>query len=132
MKDNPKLYGIIFHPRHSNFQHWALYLQSSDNDIIFEVEGEHPNFKPNVMRTKPENIADFSHKIFIAEINNSDVQKLEHVVCETPVDNETAEWDGQEYVFDILERLEVECIVDKDDEEYHEAKEELKAKRGAV
>lgn len=49
-----------------------------------------------------------------------------------PVDNETVEWDCQDYVLDILDNLEEEFILDCDDEDYRAAREILREKRGAI
>lgn len=49
-----------------------------------------------------------------------------------PVENETVEWDCQNYVLEILDVLEDEFILESDNEEYHEATEILRGKRGAV
>jgi hypothetical protein len=44
------------------------------------------------------------------------------------VDNEIVEWDCQEYVFDIFEKLEKKIIVDEKNDEYREVKKILKKK----
>ena len=57
---------------------------------------------------------------------------MQQAAQNTAVNNETMEWDCQEYVLDMLEALEKDFVVDEDDENYKDAKEELKEKRGAM
>lgn len=49
-----------------------------------------------------------------------------------PVDNETSEWDCQDYVLEILDRLQEDYVLDEDDEDYQEARKELWSKRGPI
>ncbi|OJD09651.1 hypothetical protein ACJ73_10165 [Blastomyces percursus] len=130
--NSPKLHVVFYRPRYGNFQHCALYLDADDLDVIFEVTGSHPVFQPNVVHSRPERSKNFVGKVFIATISNEDIQRVYDVVSATPVDNDTVEWDCQEYVLDILDKLENEFILEEDDEEYRAAREELKEKRGAI
>ncbi|KAK5260719.1 hypothetical protein LTS03_011385, partial [Exophiala xenobiotica] len=101
-------------------------------DYIFEVTGSHPNFKRNVMNANPRNSQSYLQMIFLDSINPGEIAMVQRVAQTTAVDNETLEWDCQEYVLDMLEKLEEECIVDEDDENYKKAKRTLKRKRGAI
>lgn len=40
---------FFYRPRYGNYQHWTLYLECGDNDIIFEAVGQHPDFKRNII-----------------------------------------------------------------------------------
>ena len=126
-----KLYAVFYRPRYGNYDHWALYLKvGRDDHHIFQVLGEHPNFVKNTARTQPQRSRSFRDAIFLADLNAGDIEQLMDVVKRTPVDNEVSGWDCQEYVLDILQELESECIVDEVDEEYKEAKAEVKGRRG--
>lgn len=57
---------------------------------------------------------------------------VKEAAASIPVDNETIEWDCQDYVLEILDRLEEEYVLEKEDEDYQEAREELKNKRGGI
>ena len=37
---------------------------------------------------------------------------------ELPVDNETTEWNYQDYVIEAIDMLYNECVIDEDDEDY--------------
>ena len=129
--ENAKLYVAFYRPQYGNYQHWALYLEDGDDNLIFDVKGSHPHFERAVAKSIPEKSGSFLRKIFMGAIQPEDVEKVKNVAKTTKVDNETLEWDCQEYVLDVLETLEKECIVDDDDEDYKESKEELTEKRGA-
>ena len=118
--------------RYGNYQHWALYLQTDNHNLIFEVTGNHPNFKRNELKADPKNSQSFIGMICMDIISSSDITTLQSVARTTKIDNETVEWDCQEYVLDMLETLEKECVVDADDETYKDSKKELKKKRGAI
>lgn len=129
---SPALYVVFFQSRYGNFQHWALYLDSGTEHIVFEVSGEHPSFERNVVAVHPETDPTYLGKLFVGLINHNDIAAVKDIVRETIVDNENVEWDCQEYVLDILERLQDGFYLDPDDEEYRDAKTELKGKRGAI
>ncbi|KAI9698634.1 MAG: hypothetical protein M1836_003743 [Candelina mexicana] len=128
----PKLFVVFYRPRYGNYQHWALYLQTDTGNLIFEVTGSHPYFKHNVVKADPRNSQSFVKMIFMDTVNSGDIATVQNVARTTKTDNETVEWDCQEYVLDMLETLEEECVVDDDDETYKNAKKELKKKRGAI
>jgi hypothetical protein len=128
--NSPQLYVVFYRPRYGNYQHWALYIDDGEDGIIFEVVGSHPNFRRNVVHSKPEKSRNFLNKIYVGPLSKDDIKRVENAVRTVYVDNETVEWDCQEYVLDILQKLEDEFIVEEDDEDYQEAKKELKKKRG--
>ncbi|KAA8650312.1 uncharacterized protein ATNIH1004_002996 [Aspergillus tanneri] len=109
----PHLSVPFYHPRHGNFQHWAIHLHTSAQDLIFEVDGEHPGFR----------------KVTIGEV---DVPTIKAAIDAVRVDNKTLEWDCPEYTLEILDGYEKEAVLDEADEEYKEAKEILKRKRGPL
>ena len=127
-----KLYVVFYRPRYGNYQHWALYLQTDTDNLIFEVTGSHPNFKRNVVKADPRNSQSLVRMIFLDTVSSGDIATVQNMATTTKIDNETVEWDCQEYVLDMLETLEEECVVDDDDETYKDAKKELKEKRGAI
>lgn len=62
----------------------------------------------------------------------SDPERVRNAAQSVPVDNETTEWDCQDYVLEILDNLEEEFVLDSDDEDYIDARQTLKDKRGAI
>ncbi|KAL4893411.1 hypothetical protein BDV59DRAFT_30511 [Aspergillus ambiguus] len=128
----PKLYVVYYRPRYGNFQHWALYVESDKENLIFEVTGQHPYFKRNVVRARPESSRSYVGKTFVAVLGEDSVQDVKSAAKSVVVDNETVEWDCQDYVLEVLDKLENEFVLDGDDEDYCEARKDLKMKRGAI
>ncbi|GKZ59209.1 hypothetical protein AnigIFM49718_005071 [Aspergillus niger] len=106
----PYVAVAIYHPRYGNFQHWALHLHSDTEDLIFEVD----------------------ESLFVCQIGSPDIPTVKNVVDATPVDNETLEWDCQDYVLDILEGCEREAVLEDEDADYAEAMEILRSRRGPI
>lgn len=129
---SPHLYVVFYRPRYGNYQHWALQLENDEDSIIFEVVGQHPVFERNVSGIKPEKSLNFIKKLYVGVISEGDIPTVKSAVESVPVDNETTEWDCQDYVLEILDQLQDEYILDEDDEDYQEARKELRSKRGAI
>lgn len=128
----PKLYVVFYQPCSDNYQHWGLYLDNEEELLIFEVTDEHLRFECNVVRARPERSRSFLQKLYIAVISKDDIELIKHVAKMVPVDNKTVEWDCQKYVLDLLDKLEDKFILEKDDEDYHDVRETLMEKRGAI
>ncbi|PYH28453.1 uncharacterized protein BO87DRAFT_216566 [Aspergillus neoniger CBS 115656] len=128
----PYLAVAIYHPRYGNFQHWALHLHSNTEDLIFEVDGEHPTFQKVVSNGLPSDNMGFIESIFVCQIGSPDIPTVKDVVDATPVDNETLEWDCQDYVLEILEGCEKEAVLEDEDADYAEAMEILRSRRGPI
>ena len=128
----PKLYVAFFRPQYGNYQHWGLCLDDDEEQLMFEVSGEHPNFERNIEKQPPEQLDGFLRKLYVAVISKTDIETVKQVAQTVPVDNDTVEWDCQEYVLDMLDRLEDEFVLDRDDEDYQDARETLGDRRGAM
>ncbi|KAL3488627.1 hypothetical protein BJX62DRAFT_239849 [Aspergillus germanicus] len=129
---NPSLFVAIFQPRYGNFQHWALHLHTDHEDLVFEVDGEHPSFTKVTSPAKPTDSNTLVETLWVGEIGIPDIATLKQIVDEARVDNETLEWDCQEYVLEILEAREREAILEEDDLDYAESKQILKSRRGPI
>lgn len=67
----------------------------------------------------------FFHLLYVAVLSNNNIDTVNQVAATVMVDNETVEWDCQEYVLDMLDALEEEFVLDRDDENYQWAREFL-------
>lgn len=72
------------------------------------------------------------NRLYVGVISDQDIPTVRECVAAVEVDNATTEWDCQEYVMDILDKLQEELILDEDDEEYKNAREDLMEKRGPM
>ena len=100
---SPKLYVVLYRPRYGNYQHWALYLQTDSDNLIFEVTGSHPNFIYNAVKADPTRSRTFVKVVFMDTVSSDNIATVQNVARTTKIDNETVEWDCQEYVLDVLE-----------------------------
>ncbi|KAL3479654.1 hypothetical protein BJX99DRAFT_66836 [Aspergillus californicus] len=126
------LFVAFYHPRYGNFQHWALHLHTDSEDLIFEVDGEHPCFTKATTHGKPTDSDTLIESLFVGDIGIPDSPTVKQIVEEARVDNETLEWDCQDYVLEILEACEREAILEEYDMDYAEVKQILRSRRGPM
>ena len=102
--------------------HWALYLDNGSEKIIWQVVGSPGEFeKQQVVGRKPEWTVRHNRSILVATLNNAaDVAAMKEVIRNAEVDNETPLWTCQDYVLEILEKLQEDYIIDEYDEDYED------------
>ena len=123
---------VFYQPRYGNYEHWALYLADDAEPLIFEVVGSHGTFKPNIVKAKPENSARYVGRQFVDNVNIGDIPEMRNAIKACAVDNETVEWDCQDYAIEALEKLAEECVIDEEISTFKRAMRALKDRRGAV
>lgn len=128
-----ELYVAFYVPSEGNYQHWALFLDDGAKSIIWEVEGQHPNFERVERIGNPEVSPGrrFRECIYVGDLLTDDLPDIRRVIQNVLVDNETFEWDCQEYVLDILEALVDEFILE-DTATYAEVHDILITRRGPM
>lgn len=117
----------MYKPADGNHLHWALHLEDGLEHNIYEVLGEFPDFKPNVITgKKPDHTIRHQRSLFVYEINTPDLPGFREAVASVEPEKSVAHWNCQDYVIEILDLLEEECIIDGEDEAYIKAKKEVK------
>lgn len=129
---SPKLFVVFYRPRYGNYLHWALHIENGDEHQILEVDGEHPQFEYNTFMEDPNTSNTFLRQLFVAVLGEGDIERVKSAARSVPVDNETVEWDCQDYVLEVLERLQEDLVLDKDDADYIEVREILMEERGGI
>lgn len=132
MQPELELYVAFYRPRQGNYSHWALYIDDEYDPVIFEVVGKLPQFERSIRHTRPENSARFLGKQFVGIILRSDVPDIWNIASSANVDNETMEWDCQDYVLEVLGLLADNYILDEQNEDFCEALDLLEWKRGPI
>lgn len=127
----PKLYVALYQPRYGNYQHWALYIENGEEHLVFEVIGQHGTFERNMIVADPKRSRSFRRLVFVAVLDQEDIERVKTATENVSVDNETVEWDCQDYVLEVLDNLEEEFVLDENDEDYIDARKFLREKRGA-
>ena len=123
-----KLYIAMYRPTEGNYEHWALYLDNDGISTVFEVIGEHGTFEANTLSVKPESSRRHKRSILVGTINKQDVPNLFKVMENAKIDNETIEWNCQDYVLEALAELYEECVIDEDDRDYERGTKQAKEK----
>ncbi|KAL9087186.1 MAG: hypothetical protein Q9159_003753 [Coniocarpon cinnabarinum] len=118
------LYIAIYRPHYGNFEHWGLCMEHDGEFTTFEVEGQHPEFVKNTHQGDPSNDERHLESIFVACIRKSDASSVKQAFDDANVDNETTEWNCQDFVLEMLAVLRDVEIVDEDDEEYETGRQE--------
>lgn len=121
----PNLYVAMYQSQHGVYEHWALYLQHDLIDTIYEVIGQLPDFRPNVLLKNPSATTRHKRNIFLYDISVADITEFENVLLTLTPANTPESWNCQNYVMDVLGELENKKVIDKDDAAYIEAKKEL-------
>ncbi|KAL1859110.1 hypothetical protein Plec18170_002225 [Paecilomyces lecythidis] len=129
---SPSLYVAFYRPHYGNFLHWALAIEHGDTGTTIQVIGEHPEFERSIIDQRAEDNEGFLNKLYVGVISEADTGLIKNLSSSQPVDNETVEWDCQDFVLEFLDKLEEEYVLDTNDEEYREARQELKRRRGAI
>ena len=122
----PNLSVAMYKPVEGNHLHWALYLEDGSQHSIYEVLGQHSHFTPNIISgKKPDHTVRHQRSILVYEINNPDLQGFREVVSSVEPQKDVSHWNCQDYVVEILDYLEEECIIDGEDKAYIEARKEV-------
>lgn len=116
---------MLYRATHGNYDHWALFLKCQEERIIFEVTGQHPDFTRNTIQSEPGRSQRHKKSVLVAEIRKSDVTELKKLMKDQKVDNDTMDWNCQDFVLEALDTLREECIIDDDDQTYEEARQQL-------
>ena len=74
---------------------------------------------------KPDHTVRHQRSIFFYEINGTDLPDFEEVIARLKRQNDVVHWNCQDYVIEVLESLEEECIIDGEDKLYVKAKKEV-------
>ncbi|OQE37828.1 hypothetical protein PENCOP_c009G02057 [Penicillium coprophilum] len=112
--------------------HWSLYLEAdkTDDKTIIHVLGARQKYFPNI-RTPSDarNSTSLVELLYLCQINVAKVETIKTIAYATPIRNELADWSCQDYVLDILRRLERALIINATDGNYIRNKEVVAAKR---
>jgi hypothetical protein len=104
------LYVAIYKPREGNVHHWALWLEATNWSMIFEAEGEPGKYKLKERKNKkPSSSSRHQSNVFIAQID--DVAGFTQNARSCTPAKDSAAWDCQEYVLEVLEAANDDGII---------------------
>ena len=70
--------------------------------------------------------------IFVYDINETDIPEFGKAISAVKPQNSISHWNCQDYVIEVLEKLEEECVIDEDDKAYISAKKQVKKHFGPL
>lgn len=90
---------------------------------MYEVTGESP---PNAIPGKPTSTNRHRRNIFVYDINATDIPEFIKAISAVKAQNSISHWNCQDYVIEVLEKLEEEeCVIDGDDKAYISAEKQV-------
>ena len=95
--------------------------------MIYEVTGESLSFITSVIQSKLSATNCHKRSIFLFNINAMDMLTFKDAISTIQPNNGVSLWNCQDYVLELLEKLEEECIIDGDDDQYVENKKKVKS-----
>ncbi|KAJ5958916.1 uncharacterized protein N7479_006066 [Penicillium vulpinum] len=112
--------------------HWSLYLEADnyDDKTIIHVLGARQKYFPDV-RTPSDarSSSALIELLYLCQIDASKIEVIKNIAYATPIKNELADWSCQDYVLDVLKRLERALIIDTTDGDYIINRQAVAAKR---
>ncbi|KAJ5481553.1 hypothetical protein N7475_000365 [Penicillium sp. IBT 31633x] len=112
--------------------HWSLYLEADNNDdkTIIQVLGARQKYFPNIRtRADARSSSSLIELLYLCHIDVSKFENIKNIAYDTPIRNDMADWSCQDYVLDILTRLESALIIDATDVDYIRNRQAVAAKR---
>ncbi|KAJ5780245.1 hypothetical protein N7457_005405 [Penicillium paradoxum] len=112
--------------------HWSLYLEADNDDdkTIIHVLVARQKYFPDIRTPSDARISSSLIELLcLCQVDASKIEIIKNIARATPIRNELADWSCQDYVLDILKRLERALIIDATDGEYIMNSEAIAAKR---
>ncbi|KAL4914311.1 hypothetical protein BDW62DRAFT_145115 [Aspergillus aurantiobrunneus] len=112
--------------------HWSLYIEAenSADKTVVHVIGARQRYFPQI-RTPSDarNSTSLIELCPLCEIDATKIEAVKNIAYETPIRNDEADYSCQDFVLDVLERLERQLIVNRANSDYRRNKAALSAKR---
>lgn len=83
-------------PKEGNVRHWALYLETRSESIIYQIVGPVGAFEyGHCENVDPQNSARFIALVFVSEIDSKDIKAVKSILESHPIDTDVATWSCQ-------------------------------------
>lgn len=125
----PLMVAIYDNP---GIKHWSLFINAEDktDKTIIHLLGAHQRYFCEVRTPSDARISNSLIELCtLCEIDTSKIPTVKNIAWHTPVHNERPDYSCQDFILDILDRLEDEDIIDADNGDYKTNKDAIKAKR---
>ncbi|OJD20254.1 hypothetical protein ACJ73_08413 [Blastomyces percursus] len=125
----PLMVSIYDNP---GIKHWSLFINAEEEaqKTIIHLLGARQNYFLDVRTPSNARISNSLIELCtVCKIDAAKIETVKNIACDTPVRNETADYSCQDFVLDVLERLEDEGVIGAKDDDYKKNKDTIKAKR---
>ncbi|PGH36929.1 hypothetical protein GX50_00163 [[Emmonsia] crescens] len=125
----PLMVAIYDNP---GIKHWSLYIDGEDKTgkTIIHILGARQRYFRDVRTPSDARISNSLIELCaLCEIDVAKIDTVKNIAWNTPVRNEEFDYSCQDFVLDVLDRLEEEDIIDADSGDYKSNKNSLKSKR---
>ena len=112
--------------------HWSLFLDTKEaaDKTIIQILGARQKYFPSIRTpSNPRDLNSLIELLPLCQIDMSKVESIKGIADATTIHNELADWSCQDYVLELLDRLETAGIISATDEEYAKNKKAVAAKR---
>ncbi|KAL3474336.1 hypothetical protein BJX99DRAFT_260443 [Aspergillus californicus] len=112
--------------------HWSLFIdveKTSENTTI-QILGARQRYFPEIKTPAEARISNSLIELrTLCAIDVAAIETVKNIAYATPIRNHEADYSCQDFVLDVLNRLEEELIIDKNSVDYKSKRDALKAKR---
>ncbi|PGH13675.1 hypothetical protein AJ79_03524 [Helicocarpus griseus UAMH5409] len=113
-------------------KHWNLFIDApgeADKTTIQLLGARQRYFRDVRTPSDARALDSLIEACNLCEIDASMIEAVKNIAWDTPVRNEEADYSCQDFVLDVLERLEAEGIINGENGDYKRNKEIVKTKR---
>lgn len=133
MPSTVEIYAALY-DNQAFFKHWAFIIDidGAEADVVLHAVGCEGQFRFETKDSNVRNSKSLAELVYIATIPESQVEKVKEVAQNLPIRNDVNVWNCQDYVLDLLDALEQEAILDKNDGRYKNRKTALRGKQDGL
>ncbi|KAF8055451.1 hypothetical protein FPV67DRAFT_1542040 [Lyophyllum atratum] len=103
-----------YRPVDGNVHHWALYLRTPYENLIYQVVGRPTEFRYGHREgVSPQASERFVDLVFVSEIDRNNVQEVKEILENFPISNDVGTWSCQDWVIEALQELSSQDLVDE-------------------
>nr|POE77834.1 hypothetical protein CFP56_09477 [Quercus suber] len=111
------------------FKHWSLFVDGpSEEKFLFHIMGSSTRYRYEKRQSDARASASLSEIVALCKIDTSKISAIEAAAQNAVIHNESAGYNCQDYVLELLEALENDHVIDSRDANYQKKKRTLASK----
>lgn len=115
------------------FKHWGIFIEKpkAEESVLLQVMGSDGRFRyePETKDVRNSSTRTLEELVYLCDVDVAEISSIETVASKVTVHSEIRGWNCQDYVLDLLDALENEEIVDKEDAGYKSQKSLVRGKQ---